>query len=275
VLNRVHCFLVSLLLSTTGAAQTFEKVLLPVHQNVPQPGAYGAAFATQLTILNESVSAIEIGGLNPLCATLCVPMDPPKLRPGVTYVNPPLQSGAAWSENIAGVFLYLPVDHLRDVSINLRVQDLSRQSETAGTAVRVVPESVALTGINSLQPIPVAARFRQALRVYSFSAIPGRRVRVRFFRINQSTRTPVANPNAQPDEFLHEVELTYRIAVSGGGAFDYPGYAEIQNLQSLPELAGSESIRIELVPDDVSVRYWAIASVTHNDTQHITVIEPN
>jgi hypothetical protein len=42
----------------------------------------------------------------------------------------------------------------------------------------------------------------------------------------------------------------------------------------MPELAGSERIRIEIEPLDGRAEYWAYVSVTNNATQHVTIVSP-
>ncbi|HEY0593460.1 MAG TPA: hypothetical protein VGF40_16935 [Thermoanaerobaculia bacterium] len=52
-----------------------------------------------------------------------------------------------------------------------------------------------------------------------------------------------------------------------------PGYADLAALVDRhPVLVQSERIRIEVRATDPAVRIWGFATITNNETQHVTVI---
>ena len=145
------------------------------------------------------------------------------------------------------------------VTAHLRVQDVSRQSETWGTEIPVVRESDALTGATDLMDIPLGPEFRSLLRIYDFA--PGvHAVRMRMFRL------PDEMEPADADPLIAEWELT----LGHGGDPRFPGYAQLM----LPTTVVGERVRAEIAPLAEGMRFWAFVSVTNNATQHITVITP-
>lgn len=50
--------------------------------------------------------------------------------------------------------------------------------------------------------------------------------------------------------------------------------AEILNLGSLFEPREGDRLRVTIRPLTPDLRYWATISVTHNATQHVTVLSP-
>ena len=276
----VH-FLVSLLMITAVTPALFaqdpvvtEKVLLPLHLRQPVEGAFGSLFATRFSILNESGRPVLITGYDPLCMTLCPPSDPVLTPAGITFVNPPLANWVNPSDGVHGYFLGVDSEVASQVRFNLRVQDLSRQSETWGTEIPVVRESEALTGSSSLINVAVGPGFRQTLRIYDFDSALDASVMVRFYAVESTNRTPIRDQHSvMPDRLLLELPVALRTADSGQGRTAHPGYADLLDFGSRPELAGLDAVTIEITPFG-EMRYWAFASVTNNETQHITVVTP-
>jgi hypothetical protein len=78
--------------------------------------------------------------------------------------------------------------------------------------------------------------------------------------------------NSNSDTLLSETTPVFAVPSDGGGTTSCPAFIEI-SLSTLPQLTGQQRIRVEIEPL-VANKYWAVASVTHNDTQHVTVITP-
>lgn len=170
-----------------------------------------------------------------------------------------------------GGFLYVERGRERDVTISLRAQDVSRQAQTWGTHIPVVPESAAFTGeqVLSLVDVPVGVEFRSLLRVYDFDPGEPRRVHLRFYELRSSN---TSSNGAAADVLLGELLLTVRTD-PGLDPLHGPGYGELL-LTGLPNLVGRDRIRVEVEAEQPTVRFWGFVSATNNATQHVTVISP-
>ncbi len=253
-------------------AVSYERLLLPVVITGQLPGAFGSQWTTRVSILNNTgQDTVDIQGYASYphgCPILC---GHDFTRANVTFY-PSLVPGAVTQ----GAILRIDRRYSDNVEVHLRVQDVSRQSQTWGTEVPVVREKGLYQSTLNLLDVPIGAAFRQTLRIYDVDARPGAAVRVRFYRVNPATETTtdVFNPPSI-DPLLAErtVQLTTEQR-SETPLFDL-GYAEISNVGILPELQNVDRIRIEVTSLTTGLRFWSFVSVTNNDTQHVTVISPH
>lgn len=151
-----------------------------------------------------------------------------------------------------------------DVAFTLRSRDTSRQYETWGTVVSVVREADLYARRFSLVDIPADPQFRALLRIYDVNPATPPSVRVRIFRFNAARRAATA-----PDDLV--AEFTPAFGVPADRTFPSSASVPVQvNVAVLP----TERLRVEIEPLDGAREYWAFVSVTHNSTQHVTVITP-
>ena len=122
----------------------------------------------------------------------------------------------------------------------------------------------------SIVDVPMEAQFRSMLRLYDFNAATPPSVRVRVFGLDPNRDFPRSSTD---DTLLYETTPSFTVPATGGGFISCPGYYELA-LASIPALAGTQRVRIEVEPLDGAGDYWGFVSVTHNDTQHVTVIAP-
>ena len=54
----------------------------------------------------------------------------------------------------------------------------------------------------------------------------------------------------------------------------YPSVAVVFGLEQIGIQNGTETVRVRLEPVEPGMRYWAFATVTNNETQHVTTITP-
>jgi hypothetical protein len=157
------------------------------------------------------------------------------------------------------------------VIFNLRVRDLSRQALTWGTTIPVIREAQTFASRLELLDVPTDARFRVALRVYDFDAPNSRSVRLRIY--DRSKDNPV--PTLPPQTALVDVVLRLETPVEDVyGAI--PASAAVTDLiGAFPQLSSAPIVRIVLDPVSTDLRFWAFASVTNDETQHVTAITPN
>jgi len=226
-------------------AEAFDRLLLPVFVPVT-PGAFDSQFISRFTMLNKSAKPLDVYGAAFPCFIVCPA--PETLVTTMSAEDPVtnlLQTGHP------GTFLFVPKGREADFAGTLRVQDLSRQSQTWGTEVPIVRDRDFTDTNMSLLDVPLQAGFRETLRVYSTT---GGLVRVRVFETDESKKG-----------LLSEIVVPLR---TPRDAHD-PAYGEIGLY-----LAGNVG-RIDIEPLTPGLRYWAFVSVTNNETQHITTITPH
>lgn len=251
----MRTLLTSVLLFASVAAQADVKYLLPVSLVEPSPGAFGSLWVSEFTVFNRAKSDVEVA-LYRGCPIQCVVLVPSQ----GTMTAPPSIS-AAGGKNGPGDFLVLSDFAAANLSLNLRIQDVSRQALTFGTSLPVIRETDALIAASQFLDVPTDDRFRQMLRVYDFDSSLAARVDVRLFA---------------PDGTLLAVgTLPLKTSLIPEQRLRRPGYAEIGWLAaSFPQIRAFERVRVEVVPTTPGLRYWALVSVTNNETQHVTIIEP-
>lgn len=251
-------FIALLLLAQVLPAQTHEKIMIPIMIVGEVPGAFGSRFATELVLRNSGSRYVRVGSHPGLaCAGTC-PVPP--AAPGTTHTLqyfPSVDGG--------GVFVYVDRPTDGEIYFNLRVKDLSRQALTWGTELPIVREGDTFTGSLELLQIPTDSRFRQTLRMYDFDGGKDKRVRLRIFPIHSS-------------ESLVDAVITLSEGRTGADANSrqFPGYAQVNSLaETYPAIKSHERVRVRI--DSLSfqeLRFWAFASITNNETQHVTLVTP-
>jgi len=241
-------------LSTLGISSAAEKVLLPIHVR-EVPGAFGSVWTSFLSVTNHSTQPIVIFGLTPCELAPCLPE--------------PVPGGSSFSPCEFRSFAEAEADDISDVSFLLRVQDLSRQSETWGTVIPTVRERNATLSPGRLEllDVPVSNSFRAMLRVYSF--LPGVEafVRLRAYAPASSSCLPTQGADA----LIHDSVQTLK--VSADAPLEEPPILSLA-LATISEIEAYERVRIEVEPITTDVGFWAFVSVTNNETQHMTAIIP-
>jgi hypothetical protein len=245
--------LVAISLSPLRAIDTFSKILLPIALPKAVPGAFGSQRKTDLSFFNKGDSTLAVDNVVPCILALCVATL--GLGPHVTFrMTAPEQS---LSGNGTGQFVYADSTRWSDLVIHLRVRDLSRAAVNAGTEIPAVPESRAFTSKLELLAVPTAAPFRALVRIYDFDPAAGHAVVVRMFQ-----------PNGKEDALVSE-QLLF-LSPQANDRY-YPGYAEVPVPAAIDVPGG---VRIEIAPATAGLRFWAMASITNNDTQHVTLVTP-
>jgi hypothetical protein len=235
-----------------------ERVLLPVYLDGIVNGVNGSQWATDFWIRNHGNDPVTIAQW-PCVAEVCTPVIPQTrtLEAGQTLHNlPPFFRPP--SSNVGRLLHVFPP---ATVSMNLRVFDRSRAAIDAGTQVPIVRERDLLTATAHLLSVPVDSRFRLMLRIYEATPIASQ-YRVRIYSQDAGTN---------PDVLLSTMELTAVTEGEPGMYAVYPAYAD-----AAVEIAAQESglARMEIEPLTPKARFWAVVSVTNNDTQRVTLVTP-
>lgn len=254
--NRLLLLLIVVVCCASVNAQEveFEQIMLPIALRQPIPGAYGSLWMTEVWVRNDGQNSVEIvtfcqvGGCQPEL------IDPGEAQrdEGVIYPR---------SDRPPGAFILADRRYAGDLQVSLRIRDLSRQELTWGTELPVVRSTDLRVGKLGFLDVPLEARFRQMLRLYSMALEPIP-VTVSFFEIPWLELAP------QP-------ALATRTLTITPTTFDVlPGYVELPDFAStIPELSGKERVYVE-IRSDSALPFWGFISVTNNETQHVTTITP-
>ena len=222
----------------------FEKVLLPVIFN--GPGAFGSNWTTDLSLRNDNGYSVEpwrpIGGSSSI-----VPSRPLLFGSG----NVP-----------AGLFAVVPRQAASGLAFHAAVRDTSRGDAEWATEIPVVREGAFSAAGVELLDIPADARFRTTVRIYSpTNPVPGyaSAVHVVIYSLNDgSTLRNLFLSLLDPAGCSDAVSCA-----------EHPSYAAATDVTAfLP--SGRVGLQIQ-----GSVPLWAFATITNNETQHVTVVSPH
>jgi hypothetical protein len=271
--------LIALILALPLLAQqpdpaAYDRLLVPIAPNIqPVPGAFGSQWSTQLLLRNATASQVRLRG--PICPPVFIlaPCGPELvLEPDSVFT-----AYAAPNRGVAGVFIYVPKLVAASVPMSLRIRDLSRQLETAGTSIPIVRQSEFRNHLELLD-IPIASkvmvlppinapdlRFRATLRVYAADSTPVP-VRLRIYPLEGNSETPLVDTRLQLLGIVSIADILFPTV---------PGFAQVGSLSDqYPEIPGG---RVRLVIDTElpeSTPIWAFVSLTSNATQHVTIVAP-
>ena len=240
----------------------FEMVLLPVffgEQVVA--GAFGSRWKTELIAFNGGDVEIGMYPVGVTCPFTCPAPQVFEIQPRMAIRQPNTNGGGNGLG--PGSLVYLRRGASDRLGLSLRARDLSRQEETYGTEVPVVREAELRAGVLPLFLAPRRDRFRQMLRIYQVDSVEPIPFRVRAFdQMGNELGTIFVSATGVPNGF-------------SSGFPSNPGYAEISGIETMFRATADDaghSIMIEPLRPDI--RFWAFVSVTHDITQHTTLITP-
>lgn len=222
-------------------------LLLPVISTGDTPGANGSVWRTILSIWDPEEGAIQLD---------------PTWLPGPGDPNPSR---------------FASIEESDDLAVHLRVQDISRNGETYGTAIPIVRDIDLRIERLMLDRVPTDARFRVALRIYMVNGMYGTGFVAQPFRV----RVFRAGTNELLLEDTADVRTPYGTDILNPRAPLYPAIHQNHDfIATHPELFAAEQVRIEIDPgtrasENPVPLYWAFVTVTHRETQHVTVIAPH
>jgi len=234
----------------------YERVLVPIFAKGEIPGAFGSRWVTELVGWNPSFFAVGVYQTPPTSPN---PLTNPDWGAPMSTFRPQLNGPGS-------AFLYAA--GTAPLAFSLRVRDVTRQSESYGTEIPVVPESKAIAGAPILlNDIPRRAESRIMLRIYDFDGPTGGKVDLHVFFDD-------ASPNEQ---FASET-----IDLPAGVQEEFPsipGYVQVDLTSELatldvPFVKNAKSLRVSVAAHDANKRLWAFVTVTNNQTQQITTTTP-
>lgn len=254
--------LCALALSTAPAdvpVQAYTRVLVPIYLRTPVPGANGSLWTTRFSIRNNGSTGAAILWCTGVCPAIYVPDG--ELQPGETQHTVPSQVFVGPGVSPGPVLYLVPLD-ASQISFNLRVADTSRSAVNAGTQIPVVREKDFRTKTTQLLNIPIDARYRNTLRLYSLD--PGAAdYTLRLYDENSAT-------------LLGQTTVHVVAPVIPNLQLE-PGYVQLNDVMTLATAATvllPATVRVEIEPLTPNSVFWAFVSITNNETQQLTVVTP-
>lgn len=220
----------------------FERVLIPVIFH--GPGAFGSNWVTELSLINANAYPIE--GWRPIAGRASID-------------SKPVVFGSEDAPN--GLFLIVSRQATPNLTFHAAVRDTSRADREWATEIPVVRDDKFSYYPVELLDIPIDPRFRTMVRIYSPDAqVPNyaRQVHVSVYSLDdghvlRELFPSLTNPSGCSD------------AVS---CAEHPAFVSVSDVTNgLP--SGRAGVRIEGYAP-----LWVFATVTNNDTQHVTVVSP-
>jgi hypothetical protein len=258
-------FLVCLSLVVTVSAVASDGVLVPIF--FAGPGSNGSLWFTRLVVFNNSD--------RPLQGIQFVFFDGCAFPNGCLAPIPPRSSLVATTPdntNFNNGFFLFPGIEQPDVWYVLRVIDRSRLLVNNGTDVPVVPIDSFSEKPLQLLDVPVDDVSRVTLRVYGISpATP--RVRVTVFQDSQPTLSFQPLPSQLLSEHFYNLAIPQSPSPATG-SFSRPSGVVINDLFDTATTATALHVRIEVQSTTPGAPIWALASVTNNASQAVTIIAP-
>ena len=249
----------------TDRESGYTTFLLPIYTDGDVAGAHGSLWRTEFWVRNNGASVASlapwdcpVGTVCPAVVPLTRPLNPNETLKGLpVFFRPP--SGNP------GRLLFVANEGARDVSTSLRLWDVSREANDAGTEIPVVEESELLTSTAHLMSIPLNGRFRLMLRIYDVANSEARfRVRIYHQIPGVSSPAPIS-------------DLVLTATTTDPGPFRvqpaYVQYGGIESILNLP-IPQPDHLRIEVEPLTQGSIYWTFVAVTNNDTQRVTLVTP-
>ncbi|HJQ35543.1 MAG TPA: hypothetical protein VKB93_00245 [Thermoanaerobaculia bacterium] len=249
----------------------YETILLPSLTNSVISGAFGSRWKIEHHVYNGNAITLRAPAdymhYVDLCPILCGDLS--QIHAG-TYTPVPTFFGI--SPPPPNWILHVRREVADALAFSMRVRDLTKQGDDWGAEIPVVRSHDFKLKIQ-LVDVPLQARFRQTLRVF---ALPQGLTccgpaTVRFY---SATGALLFETPAQLQPMPHAIG---GFETPSLGSPDFPvqpeGF-ELDALGGIPELAGNESVRIEITTPSLR-RLWAYVAVTNNATQHVTIVSPH
>lgn len=252
---------VALLPASASTLPGYDRVLLPLGAT-PVEGAQGSRWVAETWFLYTGNEVTEVRPRSYICLITCVdPAESQRVVPGA----PPRRVGISGSP---GIFLYLPTRHAGEFVFQSLLYETSRSFSPGGTAIPI-PRDCEFRRSTHLLKVPRVSGSRILVRIYGVPEAADPVVRVRYF-------APVhpGDPFSPPPLLREETLRLASHPPTLDGLWLQPSYGVVANVESYPELALYDSVSIEIAAASPDLRVWAMASVTDNVTQNVTIVAP-
>ena len=244
-----------------GLDAAYEQVLLPIYIKNIVPGSHGTQWKTDFRVRNDGKATVQLAPWECPDNMACPPVFPLtyNLAPQVTLRNPYDFAKTAGTNPSRMLYVSAPAE----VSMSLRVTDVSRGALNAGTDIPIVRSSEMRRGVTNLLNVPLTNQnFRVLLRIYEV-AYQQSEFTVRF-------HPDVDNSDLPPHVITLTASSPHYGPFRAEAAYVQFDVSELVHLRRLwPDV-----VRIEIEPRTPGSRYWAFASITNNETQLVTLATP-
>jgi hypothetical protein len=243
-------------------AVDYHRVLLPISASLGGrnlPGAHGSEWRVDAWIHYTGTEPVAIVPRPFICIITCDPwfvMQPHRPPLGVNAGGP----------TEPGFFFHIPKEYASEFVFHLRVRDFARHPDSQGTSVPVISEEKFGAAVHLLN-VPTGPNARVHVRIYGLPEAENRAVLVRYLRVDEHWELG-------PPILLREDVVQLSFEPPPFGLLFRPSFAMLPNVELLPELAGEEAVWIEIVAASPELRIWAMASITDNASQLVTIVAP-
>jgi hypothetical protein len=244
---------------SVGEASEWDRLLAPFPAK-ELAGANGSRWKTEIRAVIESDHYPRLG------PTACGPVEDPCSFPPLHMLFDAAED-LVFEEN-GPQFVYVGKEDASKLKMVTRVYDASKSATTAGAFVPTARNADFSAQGFSLIAIPVAPESRSTLRIYDAAATDGGEVELIFYG------------DAETEPFLR---TTARLYVQGEQQLVttallplLPAAAEL-NLSSVVPARYARArviVRPPLRDQPSQMKLWGFASITNNQTSHVTVVTP-
>jgi hypothetical protein len=265
--------ILTILLITTSVmaapGDRFERLLFPVVL-VDHPGAYGTIWNTEYTVRNEGDVAVEIFtsecmfrcDMSRCIFVACFRREATPARSTFPNLYDLTRNEAGHVGN-PGTLLYVEALHAHNVFASLRLVESTGRANEHGVEIPVVRESELYETFLLLPHVPMPSSARTHLRLYVVESPTGAaKLRVRTYA-------------AEGEDVLFERTVEWRAGgVPRKGDYDenVPGYSFVDLSAELSDSPEAVRVRVDSLTE--GGKFWAMASVTSNQSQQVTLVTP-
>jgi len=248
-------------LLSIGSASEWTGLLVPFAAAETR-GTNGSLWITELSAVIEADHHPRFG------PTSCGPVEDPCSYPPLNRLFDPSED---FLEGDGPQFIYVGSVDAARFRLATRVYDATKSETTAGAFVPTARDEDFSPEGFSLIAIPVAPEFRSTLRVFDADGIDGREVELALYG------------DAEQEPFLRStVRLTTvdeQQKVTNALLPRYPATAQIDLSALVP--AQYTRVRVAVLPtvagnppSRTGMKLWGFASITNNETSHVSVVTP-
>lgn len=246
------------------ASNEFERILIPVYRYKPFDGAMGSRWSTRFTVVNGADEPVQVYGYDYGCRIGGCGPEPP-MPPGIEFSPAVL---GRWTDFLPARFIYVERSNLHLLSMALTIEQLNGD-DPEKERLPIVRESDWFVDKKSFVGLQLSPSVRFNLRLYDRSQQPNRiRVKIYATRPRMTAYLDFSDPG---DVVLSEMDVPL-FAPPAYELFYYPAYAEIPDLVRDLSMQRIGGIRIEVAPTIPGQRFWALLTVTDNQTNAVQVI---
>lgn len=232
-------------------------ILVPIAFSADQeiPGAAGSLWSMEFWLHNGSDTGLETLQPTSACAPPCE---------GTAY--PADQISRIWSvanNKGAAAILKIRADLADEFSFSARLLETTRRAQPTGVDLPVIREQDFFRDAVTFIAIPAGPSIRSTLRVFDPRLVPGSMVRV---DVLDDAGELIATQRLFPgnDALAMSQDRTYQSIAGYDAIFDLTA--------SFPILANFERYHLRVTPETADFEYWAMVSVTDNESQHVLLI---